>query len=388
MTATAAGVVEAIDAEAVGLAAMALGAGRARVEDRVDPAVGIVLCAKVGDRVEAGRAALPGPPERRAAGPAGGWSSGSGAAYRVGPGPVAPPPLVLERMAEPMKQPPTLATRLAYAAAWVRGKTDLRRPCGLILGSGLGGFADRLERARRRSPTPRSPASRSPASRATPAGWWWASSPSPDGPVRSCAMQGRVHGYEGWPRRRGGLRRPRALRPRRAGRCWSPTPPAASHPASGPGDLVRITDHLNLTGQNPLTGQNDDALGPRFPDMSEAYDPRARRAARRGGRGRGRACRCSRGVYAGLAGPSYETPAEIRMLRDAGGRPGRDVDRPRGDRRPPPGRAGGRALGGDQPGRRASAEARLTHEEVQARAERARPRLEALLAAFVRRAVR
>jgi pyrimidine-nucleoside phosphorylase/thymidine phosphorylase len=100
VTATAAGVVEALDAEAVGLAAMALGAGRARVEDRVDPAVGVVLVAKVGAAVS------PGMPLCLVHRNAGGLAQPAvverlRAAYRIGPGPVAPSPLVLERMAEP-----------------------------------------------------------------------------------------------------------------------------------------------------------------------------------------------------------------------------------------------------------------------------------------------
>jgi len=77
-----------------------------------------------------------------------------------------------------------------------------------------------------------------------------------------------------------------------------------------------ITDHLNLTGRNPLVGPNDDELGPRFPDMSEAYSRRLRAIARETAREQGLELR--EGVYAGLLGPSYETPAEIRMLRALG----------------------------------------------------------------------
>jgi pyrimidine-nucleoside phosphorylase/thymidine phosphorylase len=96
----AAGVVEAIDGEALGLAAMALGAGRARVEDRIDPAVGLVLRKKVGDRVAHGEPLLVvhrnpgGEPQPQV-------TARVLAAYRIGPGPAAPPPLILERMAEP-----------------------------------------------------------------------------------------------------------------------------------------------------------------------------------------------------------------------------------------------------------------------------------------------
>jgi len=89
----------------------------------------------------------------------------------------------------------------------------------------------------------------------------------------------------------------------------------AINPAFAPGDLMVIEDHLNLLG-NPLLGPNEEALGPRFPDMSEAYDRGLRGVAEA-------ACRAAsvrghRGVYVALAGPSYETPAEIRMFRTMG----------------------------------------------------------------------
>lgn len=90
----------------------------------------------------------------------------------------------------------------------------------------------------------------------------------------------------------------------------------AISPIARPGDLVLISDHLNLQGQNPLIGPNDSALGPRFPDMSNVYDrelrARATVAAQRVD------CELREGVYAALSGPSYETPAEIRMLRAMG----------------------------------------------------------------------
>ncbi|HUZ17796.1 MAG TPA: purine-nucleoside phosphorylase [Spirochaetia bacterium] len=80
-----------------------------------------------------------------------------------------------------------------------------------------------------------------------------------------------------------------------------------------PGDIVFISDHINLMGTNPLIGPNDADLGPRFPDLSRLYSPELRRAVRSriGGRPK-------EGVYAGLTGPSYETPAEIRMLARLG----------------------------------------------------------------------
>jgi purine-nucleoside phosphorylase len=84
----------------------------------------------------------------------------------------------------------------------------------------------------------------------------------------------------------------------------------------GPGDLMLIRDHLNLTGQSPLLGPNLAPLGPRFPDMSAAYSPELRLLAQKAALGRGMTLRD--GVYAGVLGPSYETPAEVDMLERLG----------------------------------------------------------------------
>jgi len=128
-------------------------------------------------------------------------------------------------------------------------------------------------------------------------------------------MQGRAHGYEGWgaddvafgARVLCGLGVKLLLVTNAAG---------GVNPAFAPGDLVRIVDHLNLSGLNPLVGENDDRIGPRFPDLTDAYDPAlgallAQVAAER-------SIPLRAGVYACLLGPSYETPAEIRMLRALG----------------------------------------------------------------------
>lgn len=88
-------------------------------------------------------------------------------------------------------------------------------------------------------------------------------------------------------------------------------------PDHQPGDLVLVSDHVNLTGLNPLRGQLPPEWGPRFPDMTHAYDPRLRALARRSADGLG--IPLTEGVYAGVAGPSYETPSEVRMLRMLGG---------------------------------------------------------------------
>ena len=82
------------------------------------------------------------------------------------------------------------------------------------------------------------------------------------------------------------------------------------------GDLVLISDHINLMGQNPLIGRNDESLGPRFPDMTEAYSPEYRQIARQTGVELG--INLKESVYAGMLGPSYETPAEIHFLRIIG----------------------------------------------------------------------
>ena len=90
----------------------------------------------------------------------------------------------------------------------------------------------------------------------------------------------------------------------------------AVSPTLRPGDLVLISDHLNLQGHTPLLGPNDGSLGPRFPDMTDLYDSKLRAIARTAGESVGLTLR--EGVYAGLLGPSYETPAEVRMLRTLG----------------------------------------------------------------------
>lgn len=135
------------------------------------------------------------------------------------------------------------------------------------------------------------------------------------GGVAAAALQGRVHIYEGYSMEQvayparilGCLGIQRLIVTNAAG---------GINPANRPGDLMLITDHINLMGANPLEGPNLDELGPRFPDMSEAYHSRLRAAALEAGRETGISLR--QGVYAGLRGPSYETPAEIRMCRTLG----------------------------------------------------------------------
>ena len=131
-------------------------------------------------------------------------------------------------------------------------------------------------------------------------------------------MQGRVHFYEGYPM-------PQVVFPVRVMQVMGIETLIVTNAAGGldpafqPGDLMLITDHLNMVGMggsNPLFGPNDPTLGPRFPDMSQAYDPELGRIALDVARRNGIPLR--QGIYAGLAGPSFETPAEIRFLRIIG----------------------------------------------------------------------
>ena len=90
----------------------------------------------------------------------------------------------------------------------------------------------------------------------------------------------------------------------------------ALRPGLAPGDLLLLADHLNLCGSSPLTGPNDEAVGPRFPDLSHAYAPALRAALKASAAALG--IPLQEGVYAMVSGPSYETPAEVRMLRALG----------------------------------------------------------------------
>jgi len=131
-------------------------------------------------------------------------------------------------------------------------------------------------------------------------------------------MQGRVHYYEGYSARE--VTFPIRVLHSLGIRALCVTNAAGGlHPEWSPGDLMVITDHINLVamaGHSPLRGPNDDALGPRFPSMVRAYDPEFIELLQRTARAQGQ--RLRHGVYAMVAGPSFETPAEVRMLRALG----------------------------------------------------------------------
>jgi purine-nucleoside phosphorylase len=178
---------------------------------------------------------------------------------------------------------------------------------GVVLGSGLGGFAEALED---RTETPYSAMPGWPVSGV--AGHASKLVTGRIGGAEVIVLSGRVHLYEGYTAHQvaHGIRE----LARRGVRSLILTNAAgAVNVAFQPGELVLIADHINLTGTNPLIGPNDDSLGPRFPDMSEAYAAEFREIARAVS-----SQPLREGVYAGLCGPSFETPAEIRYLRAIG----------------------------------------------------------------------
>jgi inosine/guanosine/xanthosine phosphorylase family protein len=203
------------------------------------------------------------------------------------------------------------AAALAGAVEAIRSRAPAGPPeVGVVLGSGLGGLADALDGA------VEVPYGEIP-------GWPPATALGHDGTlvlgtldgVRVAAMKGRAHLYEGltpaqvvFGVRVLGLLGVRTL--------------VLTNAVGGirddlaPGRLLLVADHLNLQGSSPLVGPNDDALGPRFPDLSDAYDPSLRDAARAAAAGLG--LDLAEGVYAAWLGPAFETPAEIRMLRTLG----------------------------------------------------------------------
>ena len=197
-----------------------------------------------------------------------------------------------------------------HAAGFFESKGAPWPKVAVVLGSGLGAFADTLEN---QSVIPYS---------GIP-GWRQSTAVGHAGkliigtidgtPV--AVLAGRAHLYEGYTAQQAafGIR---TLHKLGVKSVLLTNAAGGVNSAYGPGQLVLIADHINLLGQNPLTGPNDESLGPRFPDMSEAYSKHYREVARAAGKEMG--LDLPEGVYAALPGPSYETPAEIRYLRAIG----------------------------------------------------------------------
>ena len=207
--------------------------------------------------------------------------------------------------------PAAQPARLDALEAAVRARSTLIPEVGIVLGSGLGGLADKLEDA------VAVPFDELP-------GWPAATAPGHAGrlllgrlaghPV--VMLQGRFHLYEG--NSPGLVVQPVLLFRRLGARVVVLTNAAGGlDPAFGPGTLMVISDHINLTGQNPLVGPNAAAIGERFPDLTDAWSRRLR--ARLHDAGRAESVALEEGIYVGLVGPNYETPAEVRMLAALGG---------------------------------------------------------------------
>jgi len=200
--------------------------------------------------------------------------------------------------------------RAERASKFILAKTSLRPKIGVVLGSGLGAFADQLSHARR---IPYANIPHFPHS--TAVGHAGSLVIGESGGVAVAAMQGRVHLYEGYSAREAAF--PMRVLGRLGIRAAILTNAAGGiNLEFNQGALVVIRDHINLQGTNPLVGSNDDRFGPRFPDMTEAYAKLYREIALAEARRLG--VEIHEGVYAALSGPSYETPAEIRYLRAIG----------------------------------------------------------------------
>jgi len=211
----------------------------------------------------------------------------------------------------PVKSKPTRSfLRVDVAAKYILRKTKLRPRIGIVLGSGLGGFANEMADAARieyrNIPNfPRSTAighaGRLVIGKVT------------DVPV--AVMQGRVHMYEGYSPQE--VIFPMRVMARMGIRAVLLTNAAGGINTSfSQGCLVVLRDHINLQGTNPLIGPNDERFGERFPDMTQVYYKPYQAAALEQGKRLG--IEIMQGVYAALTGPSYETPAEIRYLRTIG----------------------------------------------------------------------
>lgn len=204
----------------------------------------------------------------------------------------------------------TLFDRAQEAADSIRKAISLPPTAAVILGSGLGTLADQLGD---RSVVPYRTIPHFPTP--TVAGHHGNLVVGSVADARVAMLQGRFHFYEG-------LALETVTFPIRVLQCLGVRSLILTAASGGireglePGDIICLTDHLNLLGTNPLRGPNEDQLGPRFPDMTEVYSARLRKVASDAADRLG--IPLGYGVYASVPGPSYETPAEIRMLRTLG----------------------------------------------------------------------
>lgn len=209
-----------------------------------------------------------------------------------------------------MPREPSLSEQIREAVSRVRAGTDLVPEVAVILGTGLGGLAERIEVE---AAVPYQEVPHFPLSTVESHSGRLLLGRLGGRPV--VAMQGRFHLYEGYTARQVAFP-VRVMRALGAGTLVVTGVCGGMNPLWHPGDLVLIDDHLNLLGANPLTGSNQDELGPRFPDMSEPYHRGLQESMQRIALERGIPLR--RGVYVAVPGPNLETRAEYRMLRALG----------------------------------------------------------------------
>jgi purine-nucleoside phosphorylase len=204
----------------------------------------------------------------------------------------------------------SLHERVAAAAEAIRGRSTLRPEVAIVLGTGLGALAREIhaETAIPYAELPGFPLSTVESHSGRLLLGRLAGRPV-------VAMQGRFHRYEGYDLGQVTFA-VRVLHALGAGTLVVSNACGGMHPLWAPGDLVLLSDHINLLGDNPLVGPNDDRLGPRFPDMSAPYDPGLRALARAAALELGIVLR--EGVYVAVPGPNLETRAEYRMLRAIG----------------------------------------------------------------------
>ena len=206
--------------------------------------------------------------------------------------------------------PSSIAARLDDSVFAIRKRIESTPRVGIVLGSGLGDFADTIAKPVK---IPYRDLPHMPDSEVVGHAGNFCFGEVERTPV--VCMQGRVHLYEGHSPDKvvQGVRTMARL-----GAQFVLLTNAAGglEPTWAAGDLMVIADHINLTGSSPLVGPEDESIGPRFPDMTQAYDPMLRGWLHDAARTAGIALR--EGVYAGLLGPQYETPAEVRMVRGLG----------------------------------------------------------------------
>ena len=206
--------------------------------------------------------------------------------------------------------PLSLYERAQRAAQFIHSRTSTEPSVAIVLGSGLGAFADELTDA-----TAIGYDEIPGFAHATVEGHAGRLVIGKAGNVAIAAMQGRFHFYEGYALEE--VTFPiRVLKLLGVNTLMLTNAAGSLNTELTPGSLMVISDHINLMGVNPLIGTNEERFGPRFPDLSVAYDPGLQSLVIAEANAMGLSLR--RGVYASLTGPSYETPAEIHMVRTLG----------------------------------------------------------------------